>query len=47
MTQPNILFIFTDQMRADAVAAAGNPIIKTRPVHRPNGLLRQPVPDAG
>jgi len=29
MSQPNIVFIFTDQMRADAVAAAGNPIIKT------------------
>ena len=27
--QPNILFIFTDQQRADTIAALGNPIIKT------------------
>ncbi len=27
--KPNILFIFTDQQRADTIAALGNPIIKT------------------
>ena len=29
MTRPNILFLFTDQQRADTVAALGNPIIRT------------------
>lgn len=27
--RPNILIIYTDQMRADCVGAAGNPVIKT------------------
>lgn len=29
MSSPNILFILTDQQRADTIAALGNPIIKT------------------
>ncbi|NLF32253.1 MAG: sulfatase-like hydrolase/transferase, partial [Planctomycetes bacterium] len=29
MSQPNVLFIFTDQLRADALGAAGDPIIRT------------------
>ena len=29
MKQPNILFLFTDQFRFDAIAALGNPVIKT------------------
>lgn len=34
MTRPNILFILTDQQRADAVHAAGNPTIKTPQLDR-------------
>jgi len=29
MPRPNVLFIFTDQQRADALGADGNPVIKT------------------
>jgi arylsulfatase len=29
MARPNVLFIFTDQQRADTIHAAGNPVIKT------------------
>jgi len=29
MSRPNVLLIFTDQQRADAVGAAGNPVIRT------------------
>ena len=33
-TQPNILFLFTDQQRFDTIAALGNPIIKTPTLDR-------------
>jgi len=29
MSRPNVLFIFTDQQRADAVGADGNPVVRT------------------
>ncbi len=29
MKQPNILILFTDQQRADSIAALGNPVIRT------------------
>ena len=29
MTQPNILFIYSDQHRADAMGCAGNELIQT------------------
>ncbi|CAA6679211.1 MULTISPECIES: sulfatase [unclassified Lentimonas] len=32
--QPNILFLFTDQLRFDAIAAHGNPMIKTPNIDR-------------
>ncbi len=32
--RPNILLLFTDQQRADAIAAAGNPVIKTPALDR-------------
>jgi len=32
--QPNILLLFTDQQRADTIAALGNPIIKTHALDR-------------
>ncbi len=34
MTRPNILFILTDQQRADAFGAAGNPVIRTPQIDR-------------
>ena len=40
MKKSNILFVFTDQFRFDAIAALGNPIIKT-PVL--DGLVSQGV----
>lgn len=44
MPQPNILFIFTDQQRADTIHAAGNPIIITPSLDR---LAREGVHFAG
>jgi len=40
MSRPNILFIFTDQQRADAIHAAGNPVIRTPHLDR---LVREGV----
>jgi arylsulfatase len=34
MSQPNILLLFVDQMRYDAMACAGNPVIKTPALDR-------------
>ena len=34
MNQPNILLLFTDQQRADTIAALGNPIIRTPALDR-------------
>ena len=34
MSRPNILFILTDQQRADTVHALGNPIIRTPALDR-------------
>ena len=28
-SKPNVLFLFADDMRADSVAALGNPVVKT------------------
>ena len=32
--QPNVLLLFVDQMRADAIGAAGNPVIRTPSLDR-------------
>lgn len=34
MTRPNILIIYADQMRYDAMGCAGNPVIKTPNIDR-------------
>lgn len=31
--RPNVLFLFADDMRADSIAAPGNPVVKTGPGH--------------
>ena len=48
--RPNILVIFTDQMRADVIGALGNPVIRTPHLDRlvRDGLVeREPHPGDG